>query len=843
MRLLRMVIIVLTVAAGLTGAIAAKDSVTVGLQLEPPGLDPTRSIDSAIGEIVYKNVFEGLTMATPDGAVKPLLASGWTVSTDGRRYTFRLRRGVRFHDGAPFDAVSVRSSLLRALASGSLNPQKTELADIASVRAIDSYTVVIDLKSPNSALPFVLSLPALVMTSPASADGNALHPTGTGPFRFAEWRQGAWVRLVRNDDYWGRKALLRQATFKFIADAGGAYAAVAAGDVDLFPDYPAPENIAAFCADPRLAVEIGTTEGQVILAINNKRPPFDNLLVRRAIAHAINRREVVNGAFYGFGAPIGSHYAPQDEGYVDLTGMYPYDPAKARKLLAQAGFPHGFDVTLKLPPPAYARRSGEILAAELAAVGIRAKIETVEWARWLSEVYTDRDFDLTVINHIEPMDYGIYGQPGYYFGYDSPRLRDLLTQLKAASRPTERIALLKSIQYRIADDSVNGFLFELPRLTVRKATVTGYPSATLIPSNDLSRVRVHEAAVAGGASAGGRWLAAGLLFIVMILTVLAVRRVGLFYVSGRIGQLALTLLVSSVVIFCVLQGLPGDPAGYMLGTGATPESLAALRGELGLSDPLWQRYIHWIHGVCRGDLGLSYTYRVPVAQLLRDRLSVSLPLTLMAMVLAFLLAVPLGVLSAWQRQRGRCIWSALTQLGVAVPDFWLGVVLVLIFSVALHLVPAGGFPGWNAGTAAALSSLVLPAVALAVPQGAILARILGNALTEAFAADYFRTARAKGMSELTALLHHGLPNAMVPALTVLGMQFAFLIAGAIIVENVFSLPGVGRLVTQAVIQRDLIVVQGASLGLVAATAGVSFLVDIAYGLADPRIGAYVRGRR
>lgn len=840
MRILRLIATVLMVAAGLTAA-KANDAVTVGLQLEPPGLDPTRSIDSAIGEIVYKNVFEGLTWAAPDGTVKPLLATDWTVSPDGRHYTFRLRRGVRFHDGSPFDADTVRFVLARAVAKGSLNPQKDALAGIAAVRGLDPYTVRIDLAAPDSALPFVLALPALAMVSPTSAAGNALRPVGTGPFRFAEWRRGAWVRLTRNDDYWGLKASLRQATFKFIADAGGAFAAVSAGDVDLFPDYPAPENIAAFRADPKLVVEIGTTEGQVLLAINNRQPPFDQVLVRRAVSYALNRRDIINGAFYGFGTPIGSHYAPQDEGYVDLTGMYPYDPAKARALLAQAGFPHGFDVTLKLPPPPYARRSGEIVAAELAAVGIRAKIETVEWARWLSEVFTDHAYDLTVINHIEPMDYDIYGKPGYYFGYDSAYYRALLARLKTATSPQARLALLQALQYRLAADAVNGFLFELPRLTVHKKTLTGYPRAAMIASNDLSRVRFADASATGAAGNGGRWGAAGLLLIVLLATILTVRRAGLFYVSGRIGQLALTVLVSSAVIFFVLQGLPGDPASFMLGTGATPESLAALRAELGLDAPLWQRYVHWIGGISHGDLGLSYTYRVPVLQLLRERLSVSVPLTLLAMAFAVAIALPLGVLSAWGRARGKRGWNVLTSLGIAIPDFWLGIVLVLIFSTGLHLLPAGGFPGWGAGFPA-LASLLLPALALAVPQGAILARVLSNALSEALAADYIRTARAKGLSAGMALVRHALPNALVPVLTVLGMQFAFLIAGAIIVENVFSLPGLGHLVSQAVVQRDLIVVQGASLVLVAATAGASFLVDIAYGLADPRIGAQNGGR-
>ncbi|MGB8601395.1 MAG: ABC transporter substrate-binding protein [Rhizomicrobium sp.] len=817
--------------------------VVIGLQLEPPGLDPTASVDSAISEILYKNVFQGLTDTAPDGTVKPLLAEGWQIAPDSLHYRFFLHHGVRFHDGTLFDASTVRFSLERARAAGSLNPLKPALAAVQAVRIVDPYTVDIVLNKPDGDLLFTLSLPALSMVTPQTVATNATHPVGTGPYTFADWRRGAAVRLTAFAHYWGPKPAIGEALFKFIADAGGAYAAIRSGDVDLFPDYPAPENIASFRQDPKLAVTVGTTEGQVILGINNKRAPFTDIRVRRAISYALNRHDIINGAYYGYGTPIGSHYAPQDAGYVDLTGRYPYNPAKAKALLAEAGFPHGFTVTLKLPPQAYSRRSGEIVAAELGAIGIKVKIENIEWAGWLSQVYTDHDFDLTVINHIEPMDYDIYGKPGYYFGYDNAGFNRLLASLKNETHPDKRFVLLQAIQRKIADDAVNGFLFELPRLTVHKAGLSGFQTNAMVPSNDLTALHFTSATLGAASAAGHRplvWSTTLLAALVLILALWAWWRAGVCYVASRIGLMLITLLIASLVIFLALQVLPGDPASYMLGTGATPEALAALRGSMGLDQPFWPRYFHWIVAVAHGDLGQSYTYRVPVATLIGERLSLSLPLTLYAMLLAFIIAVPLGVLAAWRARRSRIISASLIQIGVVLPDFWLGLLLVLIFAVGLHWFPAGGFPGWGNG-GAALKALSLPALALAIPQGAILARVISNALKEALQADYIRTARAKGLSAFAALWRHGLPNAMVPALTVMGMQFSFLIAGAIIVENVFALPGLGRLISQGVAQRDLIVVEGASLVLVAATVLVSFVVDIAYALVDPRIAR--RGRR
>lgn len=308
------------------------------------------------------------------------------------------------------------------------------------------------------------------------------------------------------------------------------------------------------------------------------------------------------------------------------------------------------------------------------------------------------------------------------------------------------------------------------------------------------------------------------------------------YLLQRLISLALTLLIATVVVFAILNIVPGDPASYMMGLNADPEALAQLRRELGLDLPAWQRYFAWLGDLVTGNLGVSYTYRVPVTELIGERLGVTLPLTLMATFLSLAIAIPLGVFAA--ARRGTISDTAIigaTQLGIAIPNFWFALLLVFVFATSLRWFSAGGFPGWDEGLLPALQALILPAIALALPQAAILTRITRSSLLETLGEDFIRTARAKGLSAAQTLRRHALRNALIPVLTILGLQFTFLLAGGIIVENVFYLPGFGRLVLQAITQRDLIVVQGVVIVLVAAAIAVTLLVEIAYLLADPRV--------
>ena len=474
-----------------TPALAAPDSITLAMVLEPPNLDPTGGAAAAIDEVVYANVFEGLTRIGPDGSVQPDLAESWQVADDGKSYTFHLRPGVTFHDGATFDAQDVVFSLDRARAPDSTTAQKTLFEGIDKVEAIDPQTVRVTLKSPDGAFPFKMAWGDAVMVDPASIKDIATRPVGTGPFKFAEWKQGDHITLTAYDGYWGKKPALKTATFRFIADPTAAFAAIMAGDIDAFPIYPAPETLAQIQTDPRFKVLVGTTEGETILAMNNARPPLDNVKVREAIAHAINRQDLIDGAMFGYGTPIGTHFAPHNPDYADLTAQSAYDPELSKKLLAEAGV-RDLTLRLALPPPPYARRGGEIIAAELRAVGIQTQITNMEWAQWLEQVYKNADYDLTIISHVEPMDIGIYGREKYYFNYRNPAFRETMSRLDATTDPAQRSALLKQAQQIIADDYVNAYLFQLPKTGVAKAEIEGLWENAPMPANDLTGVSWKE---------------------------------------------------------------------------------------------------------------------------------------------------------------------------------------------------------------------------------------------------------------------------------------------------------------------------------------------------------------
>jgi len=476
-------------AAQPAAAQARKDSVILGMVLEPPGLDPTVSSAAAIGEIVHYNVLEGLTKITMDGAVVPLLAESWTVDPDGKVYTFKLRRGVKFHDGEAFDSSDVKFSFERAKAEGSTNKAKKAVFDnVSRIDAPDPYTVILVLNQADGNFLFRMGENTAVILDPKSAGTTASKPIGTGPFKFDGWSKGSSVTMSRFDGYRdAAKVKLKKVTFRFINDPAAQVAALLAGDIDGMPRFGAPQNLKQFQGDARFTVAIGGTEGKTIVSINNKKKPFDDVRVRRAIAAAIDRKAVIDGAQEGFGAPIGSHMVPSDAGYIDLTGVNPYNPEKAKALLKEAGVAVPLNVTLTLPPPQYARKGGEIIASQLAKVGINAKIENVEWAQWLSGAFKG-NYDLTVISHVEPLDFDRYADPAYYWGYDSKAYKDLFAKYNGTTNAKERLKVIGDIQKQLANDSVNAYLFQLPQFMVSNKKLKGLWSSSPIFANDMSSV-------------------------------------------------------------------------------------------------------------------------------------------------------------------------------------------------------------------------------------------------------------------------------------------------------------------------------------------------------------------
>jgi peptide/nickel transport system substrate-binding protein len=469
---------------------AGKDSLVLGMVLEPPGLDPTTAPAAAIGEIVHYNVLEGLTKITVDGAVTPLLAETWEHSPDGKTYTFKLRKGIKYSDGAAFDAHAVKFSFDRARAPASTNKARKALFDnISSVVVHDAHTVILVLNRADSTVPFRLGENTAVILHPNSAATAAAQPVGTGPYKLAQWNKGSSVTLVASPGYRdAAKLRIKKVTFRFINDPAAQVAALLAGDIDAMPRFGALQALKQFQADKRFTVEIGTTAGKGILAINNRKPPFNDVRVRRALSHAVDRKAFIDGAQEGLGTPIGSHFAPTDLAYVDLSKTYPHDPEKAKALLRQAGVTTPLHVTLTLPPPQYARKGGEIIAAQLAKVGVIAKIENVEWAQWLAGPFKG-NFDLTIINHVEPLDFATaYADPNYYFGYDSAKFRGFVATMGEVSEFKEKGKLWRDAQRQLAEDAVNVFIWNPAQVAVFKRGLRGIWSSSPIFANDMAAV-------------------------------------------------------------------------------------------------------------------------------------------------------------------------------------------------------------------------------------------------------------------------------------------------------------------------------------------------------------------
>ena len=480
----------LTLGWATAAAQRRRDQLVLGMVLEPTSLDPTVAAAAAIGEIVHYNIFEGLTKIGMDGAVTPLLAESWRFTPDGKTYTFNLKKGLKYSDGAAFDAQAVKFSFDRARAPGSTNKAKKAVFDnISSVVVQDPHTVILVLNNADALLPFRLGENTAVILHPSSAATAATKPVGTGPYLFESWNKGSAVTLTQWTGHRdAAKLRMKKVSFRFINDPAAQVAALLAGDIDGMPRFGALQALKQFQGDKRFTVEVGSTSGKGIMSINNRKAPFNDVRVRRALSHAIDRQAFIDGAQEGLGKAIGSHFAPTDNGYLDLTKVSPYDPEKAKALLREAGITTPLAVTLTLPPPAYARKGGEIVAAQLAKVGINAKIENVEWAQWLAGPFKG-NFDLTLINHVEPLDYATaYADPNYYFGYDSAKFRGLVATLAATSDAREKARLWQTIQRQLADDAVNAYIWNPAQVAVFKKGLRGLWNSSPIFANDIAAV-------------------------------------------------------------------------------------------------------------------------------------------------------------------------------------------------------------------------------------------------------------------------------------------------------------------------------------------------------------------
>ncbi len=466
----------------------AKDRLVIGISLEPPVLDPTKNAAAAIRSLMCPNVFESLGRINRNGDIVHNLAESWTLSQDGKVYVFKLLKGVKFHDGEALDASVVKFSIDRLFAADSTVPGKALYTDIEKVEAVDPLTVKITLKSPNSYMLYNLSIGDAGIMHPKSAATNDKNPIGTGPFAFKERKEGDSISFAKAATYRDPASIkLNSVIYKVVKDPSAQVSALLAGDIDAFPGFQAPELVERIKKDARFVVVVGTTEGEVILATNNAKKPFDDLKVRQAMAHAINRKELID-AESGYGTPIGSFFPPHNKAYIDLTGTYPLDIAKAKALLKEAGHPNGFEATLKLPPVGYAQRAGEVIAAQMAKIGIKITITQLQWPQWLAEVFKGKNYDLTIVAHTEANDLDRYARDDYYWGYHSAEFQAKWRQVLEATDFAKRDELLKDCQRIIARDAVNGYLYQLAKIGVWKKDLMGMWANAPTPSDYLAKV-------------------------------------------------------------------------------------------------------------------------------------------------------------------------------------------------------------------------------------------------------------------------------------------------------------------------------------------------------------------
>jgi peptide/nickel transport system substrate-binding protein len=464
-------------------------ALVVQITAEPPGLDLTVTPASATATVVFYNVQEALVKVDAQGRLVPWLAERWQT-TDNLYYTFFLKKGVRFHNGRELTAEDVKFVLDRARNPETKHPHVKQYEDIANVQVRDSYTVTIGLKRTNAMFLYNLARQGSVIYPRDAVEQQKSQPIGTGPFILERWDRGDRIVLKRHADY-HVKGLpkLERVTFRFVPDANAALAALQAGDIDVMAFGLGPESVEVVRRAPNLQLILGETTSDVILALNNSKKPFSDVRVRRAITHAIDKPEVVKGAMFGLGRILGSNVDPLNPYFVDMSKAVPHDPARAKQLLAEAGYPAGFEAVLRVAPQyPYTVRTGEVLVEQLAKTGIRVKLEQIEWGQWLDRVYKNADYDMTIIGHAESWDAGNYANPKYYYRYDSPRFQAVFQESETTLDDKKRRELYAELQKIMADEAPVVWLYVYPRLVAAKKGVQGIWKDLPTPSLDLSEV-------------------------------------------------------------------------------------------------------------------------------------------------------------------------------------------------------------------------------------------------------------------------------------------------------------------------------------------------------------------
>lgn len=463
----------------------------IGATTEPNGLDPITVSGAGTPYVLLYNVYETLVKLDSEGAIRPLLASEWTISDDLRTYTFTVASGAKFASGAPLDAAAVAESFERARGASATDQIRGKWAVVDTIEATAERTLQVQLKQPSNQWLYDLTGPAGIVSDPtAEADLN-LTPAGSGPYSFVEWQQGSHVKLTANHGYWGTPPRFGDVYFRYYADPNAMSTAMLSSQLDIISNLTVPQAIDQFSDTSRFTIYEGTTDGEVVLGFNHANPALANLQVRQAINHAIDRQALVDAVWGGKGQLIGSMVPPTDPWFEDLSDTYPYDPAKAKELLAQAGYADGLTLKLRVPSLPYGPTSGRFIAAQLKEVGITVELEELEFARWLDQVYGKHDYDMTIVAHVEPRDLVAFATEGNYWGYSNAEFTRLLAEADAGTAAEQKVMLAEAARM-LADDAAADWLFLLPNIVIATPEISGIQANQINLSFDLTTLAARS---------------------------------------------------------------------------------------------------------------------------------------------------------------------------------------------------------------------------------------------------------------------------------------------------------------------------------------------------------------
>lgn len=464
-------------------------SLTIGATLEPSSMDAWHDTSAAIPQVLLYNVYETLVKVDSTGDLKPLLAQAWEVSSDHLTYTFHLNPAARFASGKPVDAAAVVANINRMKADSLLTETlKAQLAVVASANVVDAQVVQIKLTRPSLMWLYDMTTTLGMIVDPSFTGDLANASAGSGPYAFQSHDKGQSVTLAANANYWGTPPRFDDVTFRYYSDPNAENAAMLSGDLDIISNLQAPDALSQFSDPSRFTVVNGTTNGEVVLGLNNAKAPLAKLKVRQALTMAINRRSLLDTVWNGQGTLIGTMAVPTDPWYQDLSGLYPYDPDKAKQLLKEAGYANGLTLRLRVPSVPYAVKSAQFVASQLRDIGVTVKVDELDFTRWLSEVFTDGDYDMTIVAHTEPRDFPKFANPKYYWHYNSKKFQQLYAAADATPDQDRAVAGMETALRYLADDAAAIWLFALPNLVITKNTITGVPQNATSISFDLTSI-------------------------------------------------------------------------------------------------------------------------------------------------------------------------------------------------------------------------------------------------------------------------------------------------------------------------------------------------------------------